>query len=449
MLARLVLSSVVLASGCSTAVTCRQADRATCIEIEGGDVTALQDAANTLEDDSAIVLGEGTWELDNAVTFRNANGVTLLGQGMGLSVLDFGINENQTNGVDVIADDFHIEGLTILDSPKDGLRVEDSDGIVIRAVEATWTSESDPDNGAYGLYPVKVQHVLMEDSLATNASDAGIYVGQCQHAVVRNNVARANVAGLEIENTQFADVYGNEVVDNTGGLLVFDLPGNPVVGRDIYIHDNIVRDNNRPNFAPGGVVASIPAGTGTFTMASRRVLIANNTYEDNDSLDIAILSGLAIEPDESLWHVAQADLVGDIEGLELDTDADGIFNYRTMDIWVHGNTHSGSGTDPDISSLEKRELGFLMAVLYGDEPADTVVYDAIGESAFDPVEASGNSNDHRICVGADVGSFASLDLAVLAEQTVPNIADVFRPEAPFAPFDCTGVTPSAPDVEVE
>jgi parallel beta-helix repeat protein len=446
----LFLSALVLSAGCSSTITCKKVDRTTCVEIEDGDVQALQDAANSLDDDSAIVLAEGTFELNNAVTFRGASAVTFIGQGAGVTVLDFGSNANQTNGVDVIADDFHIEGLTILDAPKDGLRIEDSDGIVIRGVEATWTNASDSENGAYGLYPVKVQHVLMEDNIASNASDAGIYVGQCQHAIVRNNIARGNVAGLEIENTQFADVYGNEVIDNTGGLVVFDLPGNPIVGRDIHIHDNIIHDNNRANFAPGGVVRAIPAGTGTFAMASRRVVIANNSYAENDSFDIAVISGLAIEGDEALWLIADEDMVGNVDGLDLDAATGGVTNFRSTDVSVYGNTHEGSGTEPDISSLSERELGFLMGVLYGDEVVDSVLYDAIGESAHDPTEASGNSNDNRICVGADPGvTFASLNLEALAEMTVPDIALVYRPDAPFAPFDCEGIDPIAPDVEAE
>ena len=245
-------------------------------------------------------------------------------------------------------------------------------------------------------------------------------------------------------------MYGNLVVDNTGGLVVFDLPGNPVVGRDVYIHDNIIRNNNRDNFAPGGTVAAIPAGTGTFAMASRRVLIANNTYEDNDTVDIAIISGLAIASDAASWLLAEADLVGDTTDLELDADANGVYNFRSTDIWVMGNTHSGSGTAPDTSSLEDRELGFLMAVLYGANPVDTVVYDAIGESSHHPTDASLNSNDNRICVGADPGvTFASLDLEFLAQQALPSLETVYQPEAPFAPFDCEGVTPAAPDVATE
>lgn len=425
--------------------SCKDAESATCIEIAVDDDTIdLQEEVNSLGDDTTIVLGEGTWDLDNQVTFRSANDITLMGQGMDLTKLAFGSMEVQANGVDAIADNFHIEGLTIEDAPKDGLRVEDSADIVIRAVRTTWSAGPVAENGGYGIYPVRVERVLIEDSEAFNSSDAGIYVGQCVEAVVRNNLAEANVAGLEIENTQFADVYGNLVQDNTGGLVVFDLPGNPVIGRDVYIHDNTIINNNRANFAPGGTVAQIPSGTGTFAMASRRVEITNNTYENNNTGDIALVSGLVVDGNPEKWVVPKADAIGDTSGLNLDEDEDNFYNFRLQEIYVHGNSHSGSGTRPDNTSVSARPIGFLLAVAYGGDPVDTVLYDAIGESSFSATEASGNSNDHHVCVAADPGvTFASLDLENLSEQTVPNKDDMYRPPAPFEPFNCDGFTEGA------
>ncbi|MEZ4269575.1 MAG: parallel beta-helix domain-containing protein, partial [Myxococcota bacterium] len=308
-----------------------------------------------------------------------------------------------------------------------------------RRVKVTWTAGVSSENGAYGLYPVRCQEVLMEDSEAWFASDAGIYVGQSRHVIVRNNIAKKNVAGLEIENTQFADVYGNTVEENTAGLVVFDLPGNPVVGRDVKIHDNSIRNNNEPNFAPGGVVSVLPAGTGTFALASRRVEISGNTYANNNTVDIAILNGLVFESDEAKWEIARADLVGDISGLVLAETTDGVANYATSEILISGNTHSGSGTSPDVESPSKRELGFLIGLLYGDTPVDTVLYDAIGEASFSATVPGDNSNTNHICVSGETGAtFASLDIEKL--QKAPVLANVYRPAAPFVPFDCTTLT---------
>ncbi|MBK9032287.1 MAG: right-handed parallel beta-helix repeat-containing protein [Myxococcales bacterium] len=221
----------------------------TCVQINGGDVELLQTTVNTIAPGTTIVLGSGTFAMTNSLTIRSA-GTHLIGQGIDVTILDYATTAAQVNGVDVQGDDFLVQDLTVQDAPKDGIRVEASDGVVFRRIKAAWSTPSDSTNGAYGIYPVKSQHVLVEDSQAVNASDAGLYVGQCQHVIVRNNTVTGNVAGLEIENTQYADVYGNTADDNTGGIVVFDLPGNPIVGRDVRLRDNIIRNNNHVNFAP-------------------------------------------------------------------------------------------------------------------------------------------------------------------------------------------------------
>lgn len=421
-----------------------------CVFVDPTDAEAdLLEVVNSLEDNHTVLLGAGTFELNNEVSISGVSGISVIGAGMDETLLDFASMTIQGNGVFAVGDNFLISGLTVANSKKDGIRVEDSDGVTMRDVKATWTNGPATENGAYGLYPVRVQNVIIEDSVASNASDAGIYVGQCTNALVRNNVANGNVAGLEIENTQYADVYGNLVEDNTGGLVIFDLPGNPIVGHDVYVHDNIVRNNNRENFAPGGTVAAIPAGTGTFAMASRRVEITGNTYENNNSVDIAIISGLIIEGDPMVWALDPTALQGDAGKTTYDEDSGFVFNFRSHDIYVHGNTHSGSGTAPDSSSLEIRPLGTILAVIYqlAGETVDNVLYDGIQESSFSTTEASGNSNDNHICVAADEGSMANFNASGLSD--FPSLAEIYRPAAPFAPYDCsdlTGGTIDLPDL---
>ena len=82
--------------------------------------------------------------------------------------------------------------------------------------------------------------------------------------VVRGNRVEGNVAGIEIENSTDADVYDNDVTGNTGGVLVFNLPGPPVQdGRRTRIFNNRIYENNEPNFgAPGSSVSGVPKGTG-------------------------------------------------------------------------------------------------------------------------------------------------------------------------------------------
>jgi parallel beta-helix repeat protein len=408
-----------------------------CVEIAGGDSAALQTATNTINANTTIVLGAGRFMLDNQVTIRTA-GAHLIGQGIDITTLDFAPTTTQVNGVDAMGDDFLIQDLTVIDAKKDGIRVEASKGVVYRRIRVTSSTPSQTTNGAYGIYPVKSQNVLVEDSVAEHASDAGLYVGQCQHVIVRNNRVTGNVAGLEIENTQYADVYGNTAEDNTGGIVVFDLPGNPIVGRDVRLRGNIIRNNNHTNFGtPGTTVASIPVGTGTFAMASRRVEITGNTYADNNTGDIALISGLAIEQDITKWTLSTSQLAGTYADLELLSAAPGtIMNFRSENIVVANNTHSGSGTRPD--PRDPLQLGLLLVLSYGGKPIDNVLYDSIGEPEFDSTDALKNTNANHMCIGGNAGgTFASMALDM---QSPTSLIAFFRPASPFKPFDCTTLT---------
>lgn len=419
-----------------------------CLEFTVGQENDLFDAVNDLPAGTRIVLGAGRFHFENAVTIRD-QGVIFEGQGKDVTILDFSTQVAQSNGVDVVGDNFTISDLTITDSKKDALRIENSTNVVIRRVKATWSGGPMTTNGSYGLYPVRCTNVLMEDSEAYNASDAGLYVGQSINVVVRNNIARANVAGLEIENTQFADVHDNYVEDNAGGLLIFDLPGNPVIGRDVKIHDNTVINNNRANFAPSGTtVSQIPRGTGTFALASRRVEITGNTYSNNLTTDVAILSGLAIQSSTAAWAIPVAMVVGSTVGLDLLGGGGVLLNFRTSEVWVHGNTHSGFGTLPDASSLTNRPLGALLGLVYSNngspEPVDALLYDGIGENV-DPAVAANNTNFNHVCFEDETGgTFASLDLPTLSAMLdggqIPTLANLYRPAPPWTPYDCSGFT---------
>lgn len=422
----------------------------TCDEYDTTQVNDLLTALNTLTDDRTVVLSSGTFAINVEIVIPEASGITLIGQGMDATTVDFAGNTTQGDGIRATNQtDFRIEGMTLVDSPDDALRVEASTGVIIRAVRATWTGGKNTSNGAYGLYPVNSVNVLMEDCEASFASDAGIYVGQSQNVIVRDNLAEDNVAGIEIENTQFADVYGNTARNNTGGLVIFDLPGNPIVGRDVRVHDNVISDNNGENFASvGTVVAQIPPGTGTFLLASRRVELFDNTWSNNDTVAIAILSGLAVDDDTNAWAIPKDQVVGDISGLTLVDAGTAWLNFGTNEVLIRDNTFENNGTDPQ-GNQNTQPLGALIVVTYlGNTPVDSIIYDSIGESSFDAMAAGSNSNDNVICVDANTGaSFASLDLPSLSATIegggFPTVADIYQPASPFAPFDCDALTGGA------
>ena len=104
------------------------------------------------------------------------------------------------------------------------LKINEARNVVIRRLRTEWTGGPSVDNGAYGIYPVQTENTLIDSVVAIGASDAGIYVGQSKNVVVKNSRAEYNVAGIEIENTVDADVFNNVATNNTGGILVFNMP---------------------------------------------------------------------------------------------------------------------------------------------------------------------------------------------------------------------------------
>ncbi|MBX3511770.1 MAG: GNAT family N-acetyltransferase, partial [Hyphomonadaceae bacterium] len=155
-------------------------------------------------------------------------------------------------------------------------------------VEVPWASSIRDFN------PLCPNHLLywdiIEGAIARGASDAGIYVGQSRNIIVRDSLAEFNVAGIEIENSFNADVFGNTVQHNTGGVLVFDLPGLPQTGgHSVRVFDNRITDNNTPNFAPAGnIVASVPTGTGVLIMANRDIHVFNNEIGGHATVNVLI-----------------------------------------------------------------------------------------------------------------------------------------------------------------
>ncbi|HMP61088.1 MAG TPA: parallel beta-helix domain-containing protein, partial [Gemmatales bacterium] len=235
-----------------------------------------------------IELGAGTFEFHASLSLTVPR-VTLRGQGMGKTVLCFAKQDQGKEGMLVTADGFTAEDFTLADAKGDGLKINGVKGVTLRRVEATWRDGPKETNGAYGLYPVQCERVLIEDCQASHASDAGIYVGQSKQIVIRRCKATRNVAGIEVENSFDADVYENQATDNTGGILVFDLPDLPLKnGGRVRVFNNVVSANNHVNFAPkGNIVATVPPGTGIMVLATDQVEIFGNKISDNKTCNLA------------------------------------------------------------------------------------------------------------------------------------------------------------------
>lgn len=264
------------------------------VAAEGADANEkLQEALILAEPGDVVELGPGVWKLADGLSL-DVDGVTLRGSGTDDatgSILDFSGQQGAGEGLLVTSDDVLLANFTVLDTKGDGIKSKGADRIVYHRLRVEWTAGPKATNGAYGIYPVESSDVLIDSVYVRGASDAGIYVGQSRNIVVRDSIARENVAGIEIENSYDADVHDNIAVQNTGGILVFDLPSLPQQGgHNVRVFDNIVQDNSTPNFAPkGNIVASVPTGTGVLVMANSRVEVFGNAFDENGTANVMIV----------------------------------------------------------------------------------------------------------------------------------------------------------------
>jgi parallel beta-helix repeat protein len=237
-----------------------------------------------------IELPEGKFSFDRSLSLT-VDGVTIRGKGLDKTILSFKDQVAGAEGLLVTADDFTAEDFAIEDTKGDGLKVNEGKNIVIRRVRVEWTGGPKTENGAYGLYPVQSENVLLDGNVVIASSDAGVYVGQSRNVIVRNNRAEYNVAGIEIENTFDADVYDNVATNNTGGVLVFNMPDLSQPGARTRVFRNKIYDNNTKNFGvPGTAVANIPAGSGVVINANDQVEIFDNDITGNKTGNIIIAS---------------------------------------------------------------------------------------------------------------------------------------------------------------
>jgi parallel beta-helix repeat protein len=262
-----------------------------------------REALITAKPGTIVEFPAGNWEFTDELDVPVSH-VVLRGAGINRTTLDFTNQQTGAQGLLATADGFVIQNMRVLNPKGDGVRVEGADGVVFQGLLVEWNTSPDNLHGAYGIYPVQCRNVLIDDSEVRGSSDAGIYVGQSEHIIVRRSRARNNVAGIEIENSMDADVYLNYSSNNTGGLLIFDNPGLQRYGcradtdpaknqpncRGTRAFANWIIDNNHENFSNGGTVALVPPGTGSIIMATDDVEMFHNVIHNHMTVGTTIIS---------------------------------------------------------------------------------------------------------------------------------------------------------------
>ena len=340
---------------------------------------SLREALETAAPGDVIQIPAGTFTFKRSLIL-NTDDVTIRGAGMDQSVLSFKGQVAGAEGLSVNASNFVIEDLAIEDTIGDALKINEGDNITVRRVRTEWTNGPDTENGAYGIYPVQTTNVLLEGNVAIGASDAGIYVGQSKQVVVRNNRAEYNVAGIEVENTIGADVYNNIANNNTGGILVFNMPSIPQRGYGTRVFDNDIHNNNTENFAiPGTAVSGVPTGSGVMINSNDLVEVFNNRISNNDTANIVISSYFSAN------FAGQREVAAE-------------FDPYPEEIFIYDNVFEGGGTKPGMDYLTK-----IRNALYGEQGAfPDIIWDGI-------VNPTNQGERAIICVANGDAQLLSID----------------------------------------
>jgi parallel beta-helix repeat protein len=368
--------------------------------------TKLQAALISAKPGDQIRLARGRFELTQGLSL-DVDRVTIRGEGADRSVLSFTGQTQGAEGLLITSDDVTLRDFAVENSKGDAIKSKGADRIIYRKLRVEWTGGPKETNGAYGLYPVSSEDILIEDCVVRGASDAGIYVGQSKDIVVRRNRAEFNVAGIEIENSYRADVYDNVATRNTGGILVFDLPGLPQQGgHSIRVFNNSIVQNDTPNFAPkGNIVASVPTGTGVLIMANRNVHVFNNTIADHGTINAMITS----------------------YRLQID---DANYNALPRQIVLRDNTFGRSGFAPvgDLAGLKAAGIPIPDVLWDG-----ATTYTAKGTPKTEPVLIDVRNNRTQAGAAATAMSLgipiAGMDVAEAQPGPIPAVNPVAEPPA--------------------
>ena len=352
------------------------------------------------EPGDTIKLESGLFPILGTLSMEGKEDIVIRGAGMNGTILSFAGQVEGAQGLSITnCTNITLEDFTVQNAKGDAIKCQYVNGITFRRVKAQWLGGPKPTNGAYGLYPVQCENVLIEHCVAIAASDAGIYVGQSKDIIVRFSEAFDNVAGIEIENSTRADVYGNNVHGNTGGILVFDLPDLAVKeGKQVRIFDNIIKDNNIDNFAPeGNIVGKVPSGTGIMVMATEQVEVFDNTIINNKTAGTAVVSYYITEEETK----------------------DSQYNPYTSAIYIHHNIYRRA---PQIPTLD-HDIGLLLFVRFFRDVPD-IIYDGMPDPRY--VGDNGLIPDsRRLCIADNhEAGYLNLDISKNFESWYsPFLAD--------------------------
>lgn len=369
----------------------------------------LQEKFILLEDGGTVELPAGKYLINKPLSLEGKKNITIRGKGAGKTVLSFLGQTDGAEGINVAnCDNVKLEDFTVQDSKGDNIKLKNCNNIEIRGMNSTWTTGTDSANGNYGYYPVECHGVLLEGCEVSYCADAGIYVGQSYNVTIRNCHAHNNVCGIEIENCINSDVYENYSHDNTGGIVVYDLPGLPLKdGKNCRVYRNKIESNNNKNFArPGSYVSDIPPGSGIIIMAYDSVQVFKNSIINNKTVGCCAVSYQAT-------------------GRPIN---DSLYTPYCTCIFIHDNTFERKALlIPDLKS----DLGKLILAT-SKSPAD-LIYD--GNYSKEMSNPDGSlKQEYRSCFTRN-GDIKFLNMNAWHSKEIRHVLKTY--DNNLAPFDCS------------
>jgi uncharacterized repeat protein (TIGR03806 family) len=408
----------------------------------------------------------GFFDLSTTLQLINTENILIKGCGRDKTVLSF-FNNNLPEGILAVnVGGLTVQDLTVVDTAGNGIELRGVNHGTLQRVRALWSSgggrqsadpitkdnafvipsggdkprrlnvpctdpatqnpdvpenkggdTSSPDytvsgkSGRYGIYPVTSQNILIEDSESIGASDAGIYVGQTNNAILRHNRAAFNVFGMEIENVNGGEYDANIAECNTGGFLIYDADGLSQYGDRSLMHGNIARNNNTYNFTAGGFVANVPPGSGMITLAYDRIDIFDNEFRDNNTGGIIHASYELFPPG-----------VGRPEEHRIDWYTEGVHIFRNK-FFNNGNGLPVANT----TDMQNQDLARALPALVGFK----------NQAGCDDARHPGNA---QICANAAAAnpSAGRANSGFRGAHIVwDGLADAYDPNCPY-PKDASG-----------
>lgn len=346
--ARLENPAAATVQSINTGGVSSEAREPTTLRVTGG--ATIQSVVDQARDGDTIEIEYGTYH-ERVVIDQN----DLTVRGIPNAAGDYPVLDGEmefSDGISATGNNFTVEQLAVKNYNGNGIIVDGAVGVIIRDIYVENTS-------LYGVYPVHSTDVLVERVEATKIRDAGVYAGQCRDVILRNNEVYGNVIGIEIENSIGAELYDNHAYNNSTGIFVDLLPQlDSKVSLQTKVYNNILEDNNLPNFALEGEIGDlVPEGTGILVLGGDEVDITNNTISNNRTVGVAVFSTA----------------IG-FEELDIGPNPERVY--------VHNNLYTNNGYDP---ADDLKDLGIPGADIVWDISNWDNRFDEPNATSFPPV----------------------------------------------------------------